>query len=299
MSISTRMSTIAGMITGMITGMGTITPTINIPKPRRRMLDDFLVRAALAGVGVALATGPLGAFVVWRRMAYFGDATAHAAILGVALALATDLPIAVGTLVVALAMAVAVAGLAARGWAMDTTLGVMAHSALAFGLVAVSFLPQVRTDLSAWLFGDILAVSKTDLALIWGGGLVVVGLLVWRWQALLAATLNEDLAHSAGIRPERERLVLVIALAIVVAVALKVVGALLISAMLIIPAASARGLARSPESMALGAVGVGAVAALAGLALSLWQDTPAGPSIVVAAAAAFAVSVALSRLRGA
>src|SRR5690606_7522686 len=157
-----------------------------------------------------------GSFVVWRRMAYFGDATAHAAILGVALALATDLPIVVGTLVVALAMAIAVAGLAGRGWAMDTTLGVMAHSALAFGLVAVSFLPQVRSDLSAWLVGDILAVSIPDLVLIWGGALVVLALLVWRWQALLAATLNEDLAHSAGIKPERERLVLVIALALVV-----------------------------------------------------------------------------------
>lgn len=132
------------------------------------MLDDFLLRAALAGVGLSLATGPLGSFVVWRRMAYFGDATAHAAILGVALALATDLPVVAGTLVVALAMAVTVAGLAAKGWAMDTTLGVMAHSALAFGLVAVSFLPGVRTDLSAWLFGDILAVTGTDLALIWG-----------------------------------------------------------------------------------------------------------------------------------
>ena len=261
------------------------------------MLDDFLVRAALAGVGLSLATGPLGAFVVWRRMAYFGDATAHAAILGVALALAADLPVAAGTLVVALAMAVTVAGLAAKGWALDTTLGVLAHSALAFGLVAVSFLPQVRTDLSAWLFGDILAVSKAYLALIWGGAAVVVALLVWRWQALLAATLNEDLAHSAGIRPDRERLVLVIALALVVAVALKVVGALLISAMLIIPAAAARGAARSPEGMALGAVGVGAVSALAGLRLSLWQDTPAGPSMVVAAAAVFAASALFGRMR--
>ncbi len=262
------------------------------------MLDDFLVRAGLAGVGLSLATGPLGAFVVWRRMAYFGDATSHAAILGVALALATDLPIMAGTLVVALAMAVTVAGLAARGWAMDTTLGVLAHSALAFGLVAVSFLPQVRTDLSAWLFGDILAVSKADLALIWGGALLVAGLLAWRWQALLAATLNEDLAHSAGIRPDRERLVLVVALALVVAVALKVVGALLIAAMLIIPAAAARGLARSPEGMAAGAVIVGALASLGGLRLSLWQDTPAGPSIIVVASAVFALAAAFGRMRG-
>ena len=254
---------------------------------RTTMLDDFLVRAGLAAVGLSLATGPLGSFVVWRRMAYFGDATAHAAILGVALALATDLPIGLGTLVVALAMAVTVASLAARGWAMDTTLGVLAHSALAFGLVAVSFFPAVRTDLSAYLFGDILAVSRTDLALIWGGALAVLALLAWRWQALLTATVNEDLAHAAGIRPDRERLVLVLALAVVVAVALKVVGALLIAAMLIIPAAAARSFARTPEVMALIAIGIGAASGLGGLGLSIWQDTPTGPSIVVAAALLF------------
>ncbi len=262
------------------------------------MLDDFLVRAALAGVGLALATGPLGAFVVWRRMAYFGDATAHAAILGVALALATSLPITLGTLAVALAMALTVAGLAARGWAMDTVLGVLAHSALAFGLVAISFFPAVRNDLSSYLFGDILAVSRLDLALIWGGAALVLGLIAWRWQALLTATLNEDLAHASGLNPARERLVLVLALALTVAVALKIVGALLIAAMLIIPAAAARGLARSPEAMALVAVVLGAASSLAGLQLSLWQDTPAGPSIIVAAAAFFAASAVLGRLRG-
>ena len=272
------------------------TTTRTIIRTRMIMLDDFLIRAGLAGVGLSLATGPLGAFVVWRRMAYFGDATAHAAILGVALALATDLPIGLGTLVVALAMAVTVAGLAARGWAMDTTLGVLAHSALAFGLVAISFFPAVRTDLSAYLFGDILAVSRTDLALIWGGALAVVGLLAWRWQGLLTATLSEDLAHAAGIRPDRERLVLVLALAVVVAVALKVVGALLIAAMLIIPAAAARGLARNPESMAGIAGLIGAVSALGGLVLSLWQDTPAGPSIIVVAALLFAATAALGRM---
>jgi zinc transport system permease protein len=259
------------------------------------MLDDFLVRAGLAAVGLSLATGPLGAFVVWRRMAYFGDATAHAAVLGVALALATDLPIGLGTLVVALAMAVTVAGLAARGWAMDTTLGVLAHSALAFGLVAVSFFPSVRADLSAYLFGDILSVSRTELALVWLGALAVLGLLAWRWQALLTATVSEDLAHAAGLHPDRERLVLVVALAIVVAVALKVVGALLIAAMLIIPAATARGLARTPEAMAAMAVAVGALAGLGGLGLSLWQDTPTGPSIVVAATLMFVLGLLARR----
>lgn len=261
------------------------------------MLDDFLIRAALAGVGLALATGPLGSFVIWRRMAYFGDATAHAAILGVALALALQLPVGFGTLIVALAMAATVSSLAARGWAMDTTLGVLAHGALAFGLVAISYVPGVRADLSGYLFGDILAVTKSDLAYIWGGAALVVALLAWRWQALLTTTLSDDLAHASGLNPDRERLILTLALALVVAVALKVVGALLIAAMLIIPAAAARALTRTPESMALLATVIGAAACLAGLQLSLWQDTPAGPSIVTAAAIIFAAIAVSGALR--
>ena len=261
------------------------------------MLDDFLVRAALAGVGLALATGPLGSFVIWRRMAYFGDATAHAAILGVALALALQLPVGVGTLIVALAMAATVSALAAKGWAMDTTLGVLAHGALAFGLVAISYVPGVRTDLSSYLFGDILAVTKSDLGFIWGGAGLVVALLAWRWQALLTTTLSEDLAYASGLKPDRERLILTLALALVVAVALKVVGALLIAAMLIIPAAAARALARTPESMAVMATVIGATACLAGLQWSLWQDTPAGPSIVSAAAVIFAILAVSGKLR--
>ena len=261
------------------------------------MLDDFTTRALLAGLGLALATGPLGSFVVWRRMAYFGDATSHAAILGVAVALAFQLPLTLGVLGVALAMALTVSTLAAKGWAMDTTLGVLAHSALAFGLVAISFVPGVRTDLSAYLFGDILVVSRADLALIWGGAALVLALLVWRWQALLTATLSEELAHAAGLNPNRERLVLTVALALVVAVAIKVVGALLIAAMLIIPAAAARALSRTPEAMAALATGIGGLAAFLGLQLSLWQDTDAGPSIVVAAAVIFALAAVAGQLR--
>lgn len=261
------------------------------------MLDDFLVRAGFAGVGVALAAGPLGSFVVWRRMAYFGDATAHAAILGVALALIFSLPVTFGTLVVALAMALAVSWLTTRGHAMDATLGVLSHSALALGLVAISFVPGVRVDLSAFLFGDILAVTHSDLVVIWGGALFVAVLLVWRWSRLLTATLSRELAVASGINPDREGLVLTLALAVVVAVALKVVGALLIAAMLIIPATAARNLVRSPEAMAATASLIGAVSALAGLAASYRWDTPAGPTIVTAAAALFVVVALVSRQR--
>jgi len=182
---------------------------------------------------------------------------------------------------------------------MDTTLGVLAHSALALGLVAVSLIPAVRVDLSAYLFGDILAVTRRDLMFIWGGAGLVLALLVWRWSALLTTTLSEDLAFASGLNPGRERLILTLALALTVAVALKVVGALLIAALLIIPAAAARSLARSPESMAALATAIGAGATLGGLALSLNLDTPAGPSIVAVAAAIFAILALVGRIRAA
>ena len=261
------------------------------------MMDDFMIRAALAGIGVAFAAAPLGCFVVWRRMAYFGDATAHAAILGVALSLAFSMSIFVGTVVVALLMALVVSILSGRGYAMDTLLGVLAHSAIAFGLVAVSFLSGVRIDLMAYLFGDILAVSQDDLAVIWGGAVLVVALIGWRWSALLTSTLNEDLAYASGINPKREQLALTFALAITVAVAIKVVGVLLIAAMLIIPAAAARLIARGPEAMAGYATLIGVIAAIGGLYAAHALGTPAGPSIICGAAALFCIASVIGKLR--
>lgn len=261
------------------------------------MLDDFMIRAALAGLGVALAAAPLGCFIVWRRMAYFGDATAHAAMLGVAISLAMSTSVFAGVLVVSLLMALLVTLLSGRGYAMDTLLGVMAHSALAFGLVAVSFLSGIRIDLMAYLFGDILSVGKADLAIIWGGTVLVLILMAWRWPALLMATLNPDLAHAGGVSPKREQLVLTLALALVVAVAIKVVGVLLIASMLILPAAAARPLSRTPEVMAVMAAVIGSVASLSGLRASYIMDTPTGPTIVCAAAILFALSSLFRALR--
>ena len=261
------------------------------------LLDDFLWRAGLAGIGVALIAAPLGCFVVWRRMAYFGDATAHAAILGVALSLALDVSLFVGALTLALLMAMSVSALRRRGYPMDTLLGVLAHSALAFGLVAVSFVSGVRVDLTAYLFGDILTVSKTDLLIIWLGVGFVLALLVWRWNRLLIATVNEEMAQAAGVNPKDEQWALTLALAIVVAVAIKVVGALLIGALLLIPAATARRFSGTPEFMAVMAGVVAVFSAVTGLGVSWQLNTPTGPSIVCVAALLFLVSAAWPKLR--
>lgn len=257
------------------------------------MLDDFVLRAALAALGTAVTAGLLGSFVVWRRMAYFGDATAHAAILGVALALGFGVSVLVGVLGVAVLMAWLIWVLAQRGHAMDAALGVLAHGALAIGLVAVALTPAARVNLEAYLFGDVLTVGRADIAVIWGGGALVAGVLLWRWQRLVTATVSPELGHAAGIDPAREGLVLTLLLAVTVAVAIKVVGALLITALLIIPAAAARSVARTPEQMAGAAVAIGAVSALGGLGLAFRADTPVGPSIVVVALGLFALTQGL------
>lgn len=261
------------------------------------MLDDFVVRAALAGLGVAIAAAPLGCFILWRRMAYLGDATAHAAILGVALALSFDVSIYLGVIAVAVLVAIMVSTLSGARHAEDTLLGVAAHAGLALGIVIISLQSDIRGDLFSYLFGDILAIRILDLAVIWLGAGLATALVVWRWTRLLTATLNAELASASGINPRHEQLMLTLATALIVAVAIKVVGALLITAMLITPAAAARSLARSPEVMAMLGCLIGAVSVGLGLAASYYHDTPAGPSIVTAGLIFFAITSLLGLFR--
>ena len=261
-------------------------------------MDAFLIRATLAAVGVAVAAAPLGCFVVWRRMAYFGDATAHAAILGVALSLATSLPVMAGVLLAAILMAAVVAALADRGIAEDTLLGVLAHGSLAIGLVTVSLIPGARVDLNAYLLGDILAVSFNDIIIIWVGAVGVLGVLAINWSALLMVTLDRNMAEASGIRAAYMNGALTLALAVVVAVAIKIVGVLLIAALLIIPAAAARPLVSSPEGMAGTAAAFGVLSAVAGIAMSWEFDTPTGPSIVTAAVILFVATTLFDIVKG-
>jgi zinc transport system permease protein len=146
------------------------------------MVSDFILRAALAGIGVALVAAPLGCFVVWRRMAYFGDTMAHSALLGAAAAIAFDIDATLGVFVVSVLVALALLALERRGGlATDTLLGLLSHSALAVGLVVMGFMTGLRLDLFGYLFGDILAVGTNDLILIWGGGAVILAVLLRFW----------------------------------------------------------------------------------------------------------------------
>lgn len=258
------------------------------------MLDDFFTRALLAGVGIALVAAPLGCFVVWRRMAYFGDTMAHSALLGVALSLLFHINMTAGVFAVTAAVALALILMQrAQTLSTDSLLGILAHSTLAIGLVMVAFMSWLRIDLMGFLFGDILAVSRADIGIIWGGGALVLATLAWLWRPLLAATVNPEIAEAEGMRPERARIVFMLLLAAVIAIAMKVVGILLITSLLIIPAATARRFSAGPEAMAVIAAIAGAVAVCGGLFGSLEFDTPSGPSVVVAALVLFLASLAL------
>ncbi|MGG7518666.1 zinc ABC transporter permease subunit ZnuB [Allorhizobium undicola] len=260
-------------------------------------MDDFFLRALLAGIGLALTVGPLGCFIIWRRMAYFGDTMAHSSLLGVALALMFSINITVSVFAVAALVSVLLLVLQRRkGLSADSLLGILSHSTLAIGLVLVAFMTWIRIDLMSYLFGDILAVTSQDVLVVWLGGAFVIAVLCLLWRPLLAATVSEDIAEAEGLKPERARFIFMLLLALVIAIAMKIVGILLMTALLIIPAATARRFAATPETMALLASVIGAGAVIGGLYGSLSYDTPSGPSIVVAALVLFLLS--LLPLRG-
>lgn len=255
-------------------------------------MDDFFIRALVAGVGVALVAGPLGCIVVWRRLSYFGDTLSHAALLGVALGLLLDVNVTLAVFAVSVLVALSLLWLQRReALPADALLGLLSHSALALGLVALAFMSWVRFDLMGFLFGDILAVTSVDILVILVGGSVVLGVLAWIWRPLFAATVSREIADAEGMRPERANLVFMVLMAVVIAISLKIVGALLITALLIVPAAAARRFASGPEQMAILASVIGVLSVVAGLFGSLHWDTPSGPSIVVAALLCFVVSL--------
>ncbi|MEW7006345.1 metal ABC transporter permease [Lentilitoribacter sp. EG35] len=256
------------------------------------MLDDFFVRALVAGIGVALIAGPLGCFIVWRRMAYFGDTLSHAALLGVALAFLFEVNITLAVFAVSTCISLALVVLQRKAsLSADAILGLLSHTALALGLVALAFMTWIRFDLLGLLFGDILAVSHTDIITIWVGALIILAILAYIWRPLFASTVSPEIAKAEGINPMQVNIAFMLLLSATIAIAMKIVGVLLITALLIIPAATARRVATTPERMAIIAAFIGMFAVFGGLYGSLSWDTPAGPSIVVAAFAFFMISL--------
>lgn len=253
---------------------------------------ELLLPGWLAGVLLAVAAGPLGSFVVWRRMSYFGDTLAHASLLGVAFGLLLNVNPFYAVIAVTLVLALVLVCLERRPQlSIDTLLGIMAHSALSLGLVVVALMSNVRVDLMSYLFGDLLSVTISDIWMIGIGVVIVLLVLWWQWRDLLSMTISPEMAHVDGVNLPRARTILMLVTALTIGLAMKFVGALIITSLLIIPAATARRFARTPEQMAGYAVLIGIIAVTGGLTFSAFYDTPAGPSVVLSATVLFVLSL--------
>ena len=256
------------------------------------MFDDFFMRALIAGIGIAIVTGPLGCLVIWRRLSYFGDTLAHSALLGVTLAYAFSINISLSVFIISGTVALLLISLQKRTkLAGDSLLGLLAHSSLAIGLILIGFLSSIRFDLMGLLFGDILAVTTEDIFIIWFGGLIILGILFYIWKSLFAATVNYDLAAAENMKPDVSNFIFTLLLAGVIALSIKMIGALLITGLLLIPAAMARSLSNNPLQMIIISILGGVLSVLLGLFSSLELNTASGPSIIVVALILFILSL--------
>ena len=266
------------------------------------MFDDFFIRALIAGIGIALVTGPVGCFIIWRRLSFFGDTLSHSALLGVTIGFFFDINVAFSVFLISSAIALVLLKLQkTTKLPGDALLGLLAHSSLAVGLVVISFLSSIRFDIMGLLFGDILAVNEIDLLIIWLGGALILLILKIIWKPLFASTVNNELAEAEGMNPERANAIFTILLAAIIAISIKIVGLLLITGMLIMPAAMSRNISNNPQQMVKLSVVGGLLSVLIGLFSSLQFNSPSGPSIITAALALFIftlIKIKRTKLKG-
>lgn len=257
---------------------------------------ELLLPSLLAGLCLSCLTGPLGTFVVWRRMSYFGDTLSHAALLGIAFGFLFDINLFYAIVLVTLILAIGLLWLESqKQLPVDTLLGILAHSALSLGLVVISLMNSIRIDLMGYLFGDLLSITMFDVYQILICVVIIGILLIWRWNQFLFITVSEELAFSHGINVPLTKFMLTILLALTIGIAMKFVGALIITALLIIPAATAKYYAKNPESMAFFAILIGMLSILGGILFSLIYDTPTGPSVVLSNTCLFFISLFISK----
>ena len=256
------------------------------------MLDDFFIRALMAGVGIAIVTGPLGCFVIWRRLAYFGDTLSHSSLLGVTLAFSLSINISLSVFLVSGVIALLLLSLQKRTKLPgDALLGLLAHSSIAVGLVIIGFLSFIRFDIMGLLFGDILSVTANDIIIIWLGGVLILIILYFIWKSLFAATVNYDLAAAEGMKPDRSNIIFTLLLAGVIAISIKMIGVLLITGLLLMPPATARNLSNNPRAMVILSIIVGILSVIIGLFCSLEINSASGPTIIVVALVLFILSI--------
>jgi len=261
-------------------------------------LDDYLWRSIAAGLIMVSIAAPMGCLMVWQRLAFLSDTLGHAAVLGVGLGLMLQLLPIVGVLAVALVIVFSLSRVSNFNTALsETTLAIISHTGLAGGIILLGVLPAQTANLEGILFGDLLATSRADLLGLLATTLVLMALLLRNWRAFVAVSVSREIAQAEGVPVRKMQALMYTMIALLVAVMMKVMGVLLIAAMLVIPTTSARLFSRSPEQM----VGVSALYGLGalagGIASSYHFDWQTGPAIVVSATALLLLTLGITRLK--
>lgn len=270
---------------------------LNCQRLEQINMFELLLAPLIVGLALSLITGPLGSFVVWRKMSYFGDTLSHAALLGIAFGFLLNVNPFYAVIFITIILAIALVYLESQQkLAIDTLLGILAHSSLSLGVVVISLMRNIRVDLMGYLFGDLLSITYSDVYFIMGGIVIVGAILFFNWNRFLYVTVSEELAFSNGINIVKNKLLLTLILALTIGLSMKFVGALIITSLLIIPAATARFYAKTPEQMALFAIVIGWLSVIGGLMLSAYYDTPTGPSVVIVNASLFVMSLMITKL---
>lgn len=246
------------------------------------MIEPFVLRALLAGIGLAIISAPLGAVIVWNRMSYFGETVAHSCLLGIALGLYFNINFSVSIFLCAFFVSIFLVFFEKiKIIPFDSILGLTHHGALSLGILATSLLSGGSVDLVGYLFGDIFSVTNTDLYVILVSGSVLLLAIFFMWDSLLRIVLNEELAIAEGVSVQSVKAGFILVLGLTIAMAIKIVGALLTISFLIVPVVAARPFAKTPERMVFISSLIGILSVLFGLWISYNIDVPGGAAIVL------------------
>ncbi len=262
------------------------------------MLDDFLIRSLLAGTLMVLVAAPMGCLMVWQRLAFLADTLGHASVLGIALALVMAVQPVFGVLlVIGVIMVILRLSTGDRPVALsESMLAIVSHTGLAAGILLLGASGFGNISLEALMFGDLLATTKADLFFI-AVTVVVLLLILWRhWHDFVAVSVSAEIAQAEGIAVKRVQLILYLMIALLIAVMMKIMGVLLIGAMLVIPVNAARKFSHSPEQMMWLSLLFGALSLYFGVFFSWQFDWQTGPAIVVVAASWLMLAIVAKKL---
>jgi zinc transport system permease protein len=251
------------------------------------MISPFLINALIGGFGIAALAGLLGSFVLWKNMSYFGDALSHSALLGITIGILLNFNLTFSVIVIAAAFAFAFTHNSSR-YSSDTTLGVLSYSALSLAILLTSY-SKIKIDLIGYLFGDILAIDITDIYYLVLCAVVASSWIYYNWDRLILLALSEELLKADGVNTKRLKLGFSLILALFIAISFKIVGILLITAMLIIPSATSLIISRSPLQMVVFSIIIGCVSVVMGITAAIQFDFPTGPSIILSSLMCFLI----------